>query len=549
LILNNLASRQRLAPGSQVITGGAHVYSSMSGEKISKETAATCSAIYAAVRILGGTFGKLSRTVSKEQNGNWLEYRKHWAYPLIANAPNSYQSAPQFFRHMLTHTFMTGDSYAYIDWDGGRRAKQLIPMNPDLVTVYQGPAPNYEIIYGFRPTQPGTHEMFFKADEILHWPSLFSLNGITGMSMIEAAAHAIGLNISETQHASANLKGGARPSGVIEYPNKLGDDQYKKIQKSLEDFHGGSKNAGKVLILHNDAKWHSIGFSNQQLELIEERKFSIADISRFTGIPLFMLGQEDSSSYNSNEQHMLAYVMLVLDPWVHDFDVLLNNKLMLFSDRKEYEISTKIEEFSRADTTSQSASDATGKQWGWMTTNDIRRRKKLPPAPPEIGDVYWRPVNYVPADTPVAAPPAVIQNDSKAPQIEEKPPENVEKPAEKKAKQAKRSLKPAFDDAFERIDRQIRLFREKKGDNPEKLGEFFKEKRSVFAEMLTPAVMSAGLFLIDDFTEATRLDLEVRTDKMIGKLIDTDLSRELIAEDHFLNSLVDYIEVRYGNDG
>jgi phage portal protein BeeE len=46
---------------------------------------------------------------------------------------------------------------------------------------------------------------------------------------------------------------------------------------------------------------------------------------------------------------------------------------------------------------------AKGRQWGWLSVNDIRRLENLPPVPG--GDIYLQPLNMVPAgSTPELQP-------------------------------------------------------------------------------------------------------------------------------------------------
>jgi hypothetical protein len=55
----------------------------------------------------------------------------------------------------------------------------------------------------------------------------------------------------------------------------------------------------------------------------------------------------------------------------------------------------------RGDTASRYAAYAIGKQWGFLSTNDIHARENMPPV--DGGDTYWQPLNFVPAGTEVAA--------------------------------------------------------------------------------------------------------------------------------------------------
>jgi len=50
----------------------------------------------------------------------------------------------------------------------------------------------------------------------------------------------------------------------------------------------------------------------------------------------------------------------------------------------------------RANIEARNRSYALGRQWGWLSVNDIRRLEDMPPIGPE-GDIYLQPMNMEPA--------------------------------------------------------------------------------------------------------------------------------------------------------
>ena len=58
--------------------------------------------------------------------------------------------------------------------------------------------------------------------------------------------------------------------------------------------------------------------------------------------------------------------------------------------------------FERGDIGSRYRSYAVGRQWGWLSTNDVRTLEDMPSV--ENGDEYLTPLNMVPAGT--VPPPA-----------------------------------------------------------------------------------------------------------------------------------------------
>jgi phage portal protein BeeE len=58
----------------------------------------------------------------------------------------------------------------------------------------------------------------------------------------------------------------------------------------------------------------------------------------------------------------------------------------------------KIDGLLRGDAKSRAEAYAAGRQWGWLSVNDIRRLENMPAI--ENGDIYLQPVNMVEAGQP-----------------------------------------------------------------------------------------------------------------------------------------------------
>ena len=60
-----------------------------------------------------------------------------------------------------------------------------------------------------------------------------------------------------------------------------------------------------------------------------------------------------------------------------------------------YYIEFKIDALLRGDVKSRAEAYAAGRQWGWLSVNDIRKLENLPSI--SNGDVYLQPLNFIEA--------------------------------------------------------------------------------------------------------------------------------------------------------
>lgn len=101
----------------------------------------------------------------------------------------------------------------------------------------------------------------------------------------------------------------------------------------------------------------------------------------------------DKSTNNNIEHQGLQYVMYTLLAWLKRHEAAMMRDLLLPSERRDFYIEFNVSSLLRGDQKSRYESYALGRQWGWLSVNDIRRMENM--APVEGGDKYLTPLNMV----------------------------------------------------------------------------------------------------------------------------------------------------------
>src|SRR5262249_23785343 len=123
-------------------------------------------------------------------------------------------------------------------------------------------------------------------DEVLHIMSPVSLNnGVTGTGVLQWAADTIAIADSQTSQAG-KVWGEGEPRSAPGRTDK--GPAFTKDQKQ-ELLASWAQRANKVVILEG-LDWKSIGMTGRDMQFIEGRQFSVADICRFFRVPPFMVG-------------------------------------------------------------------------------------------------------------------------------------------------------------------------------------------------------------------------------------------------------------------
>jgi len=111
-------------------------------------------------------------------------------------------------------------------------------------------------------------------------------------------------------HGATTFRNGARVSGVLKHPNKLGPEAVARLRAGLEEFRSGGEQEGKNLILEEGMDYARIAMTAEDAQWIESRKFSRTDIAMFFGVPPHTIGDtEKSTSWGTGiEQQSIGFV-------------------------------------------------------------------------------------------------------------------------------------------------------------------------------------------------------------------------------------------------
>jgi len=234
---------------------------------------------------------------------------------------------------------------------------------------------------------------------MIHHVRWFSTNHYVGLSPIEVHAESLGLAQAVRQYTGKSFANGVTVSGVIERPREApaikDQGSIDKIVDQWGQKFGGMDNAKKVALLQEGMTFKPVSMNNVDAEVLGILKTTGADIARIYKIPLPMVNELDKSNYNTLEQLMIQFVVFALLPWVKRHEQSMMRDFLLPADRRGYFIEFNLSGLLRGDQKSRYEAYAIGRQWGWLSVNDIRRLENMPPVPG--GDIYLQPLNMVDA--------------------------------------------------------------------------------------------------------------------------------------------------------
>lgn len=371
--------------------GGAE---SAAGVRVTADTAMQVGAVYACVRVLSETVGSLPLGIfQRDANGGKTPANKHPAWKLFRMMPNPEMTPLEFIEMMVAHVALRGNAFAQIVFDNAQRPLELWPLHPDRIQIRR--LKTGELTYIYQPLQG--RKRIFDDFEIVHVRGLLS-DGIWGMSPILVAREVFGAAIATQAYGARFFANDATPGGVLEHPGKLDDAAHERLKKSWEDHHQGSHNARRPAILEQGMKFTTMGLKPEEAQFLQTRNFHVKDIARIFRVPPHLIQDLERATFSNVEQQSTDFVVHTIRPWVTRIEQAFNCKLIRDRDRDKFFFKFNVNALLRGDVKTRALLYRTGRQWGFLSANDIRALEDMNPLPPEVGDVYLSPLNMIPAE-------------------------------------------------------------------------------------------------------------------------------------------------------
>lgn len=361
-------------------------------QHIDSETAMKFTAVFSCVRVLSETLAATPileyRKVDEDKR---LQTRDTAAYEILHNVPNEEMSPFNFKETSMIALNLGGNAVSQKLVNSLGDTVGLYPYEWSRVNIDRD-TNTRKLIYKI---SDGSKEIILDRSQVFHIPGL-SLNGVTGLSPISYTAKAIQLGLSYEQFGINFYKNGAHSSGVFSFPGHLEEDSFQRLKKDLKKNYTGLLNTGTPMLLEEGGQFSQMTINPADAQLIENKRFQIEDICRIYRVPQHLVQLLEHSTNNNIEHQSLEFIMYTMLPWFKRWEEAINMQLLTLEERKAgYYLEFKIDTLLRGDAKSRAEAYATGRNWGWLSVNDIRKLENLPPIP--NGNIYLQPSNMIEA--------------------------------------------------------------------------------------------------------------------------------------------------------
>lgn len=367
------------------------VGASAAGQPVNATSAMRVAAVYACVQKIAGVISTLPLHIYRTDGDIKARLPKDDLWYKLNESPHATYTAAAHWEGVSVAQLLRGDAYTWIRRGDRGAVTQLIPLPWGSVNPQR--QPDGSVRYYLTLTEFGIQTWLEPAD-VLHFHG-FGFNGLTSQSVISYAARAaVGNALAMDDYSGKFFANGAHPSIVLNAPNKMTPEQIDKLQKAFAGKYAGADNFHRLPLVLTEGLTHKeISLSAEDSQLLEARKFQVIDIARAFGVPPHMIGETSAStSWGSGIEAMSrGFVTYTLQPHLVRIEQELNRKLFPRNPTKiiAFDRDALIEGDSKAQAEyNRAALGGPGSGMGWMTVDEIRKSKGLPPLGGKAAELF-----------------------------------------------------------------------------------------------------------------------------------------------------------------
>lgn len=286
---------------------------------------------FACMKVLSESIGKLPLKLLKYNERNGVETaRKHPLFTILHSRPNPYMTASTFWSTVEYNRNHYGNAYVWIQGAGKDMKLWILPSTdvevwyddakiladqPDLYYLYSAGGKNYR----------------FGSEEILHFKSSNSLDGVLGVSVQDQLKMTIGGAVKSQKMLNKMYETGFTAKAVLQYTGNLNDANVKTFTENIDKYTRGEitdSDIKNIIPIPLGSQLTPLNVKLADNQFIEVKQYSALQIASAFGIKPYQIGDYTKSSYASAEAQQLSFYVDTLLYIIKQYEEELTYKLL-----------------------------------------------------------------------------------------------------------------------------------------------------------------------------------------------------------------------------
>ena len=259
----------------------------------------------------------------RNSQGELTEIKSHDLLSLLWN-PNPHMSMQEFMENVIAFSQLAGNSYFLHNGPANKPPRELWVMKPNRMRVIPD---RRDLVGGYEYWVNGQKTTLDK-NEISHIKLFSALDDFYGLSPIQVGARSIDSDNFANNWNASLLQNGARPSGAMVTEGTLGDTQYKRLKKAIDEQHAGSKNAGRPMLLEGGLDWKEMSLSPKEMDFQGAKSMTRLEICSAFGVPPEIVGDHEHATYSNYQEARKGFYQDTVIPVLNKVVDVMNNDLV-----------------------------------------------------------------------------------------------------------------------------------------------------------------------------------------------------------------------------
>ena len=286
---------------------------------------------FACMKVLSEAIGKLPLKLLRYKDSNGVETaRRHDLYYILHDRPNPYMTASTFWSTVEYNRNHYGNAYVWIQGAGKNMRLWILPST-DVEVWYDDAkilADQPDIYYRY---SAGGKVYQFGSEEILHFKSSNTLDGVVGVSVQDQLKMTIGGAVKSQKMLNKMYESGFTAKAVLQYTGSLSDDNVKSFVKGIEKYSKGElsdEGIKNIIPIPLGAQLTPLNVKLADNQFIEVKQYTALQIASAFGIKPYQIGDYTKSSYASAEAQQLSFYVDTLLYIIKQYEEELSYKLL-----------------------------------------------------------------------------------------------------------------------------------------------------------------------------------------------------------------------------
>ena len=359
MILNSLLGRQTRSTNITLPDRYIPAQSLTGGLNVTEGTSLSIPVAYRCVQLISDSIGSLPL-------GAYRDDQRLDPTPAILRQPDPNFTRMETIGAAVSSLVMRGNAYFLLgNPDRFSFYQTAILLSPDAVSVQM--LQDGSIIYR-------VNDNTYDPSQILHVRGgILTAGSIMGAGPLQLQRRTLALALAGDESASEMHVSGSIPSGVINSPAELSQEEAKELKNAFTKAHGGRQKSPAVL--SGGLTYQALSFSPDDLQLLESRRYSAEQIATIYGVPPHMIGVStdgNSKTYSNVQQDLRSFVQFTLRGYMSRIEqslstLLPRGQVALFD----------TDDYQRADRKERFEAHKIGVDAGWLTLDEVRRIEDL----------------------------------------------------------------------------------------------------------------------------------------------------------------------------